>query len=353
MEKRAYPMPEQIVPWFREKRKMLPWRMEPTPYHVWISEVMLQQTRIETVIPYYRRFLNEFPDAASLAAADDDRLMKAWEGLGYYSRARNLKKAAAVITEAYGGELPSDVSLLRTLPGIGDYTAGAIASIAFGEAEPAVDGNVLRVCMRHIASAEDVLSPKVRRAVAAELRAVYPTGEDAALFTEGLMELGETVCLPAGEPDCASCPLRDSCEAHRLNRTADFPVRAEAKPRTQKAYTILVVRRGNTYAIHRRPKEGLLAGMWELPNLDGHLSAEEVGARLCSCGIEPLLIEPAGSATHIFTHIEWHMTGYRVTVADGSDSPADSGWIWKTADEIRRDHAIPTAFRAYTRLLQK
>lgn len=341
-----FPDPARIVPWFREKRKLLPWRMEPTPYHVWISEVMLQQTRIEAVIPYYRRFLDEFPDPAALAAADDGKLMKAWEGLGYYSRARNLKKAAAVITERYGGELPADAALLRTLPGIGDYTAGAVASIAFGLPEPAVDGNVLRVCMRHIASSADVLAPKTKRDTAAELKKIYPSGEEAALFTEGLMELGETVCVPSGEPKCEVCPLRDTCRARAMNRTADFPVRAEARPRTKKEYTVLAVCRGDRYAIRRREDRGLLAGMWELPNLEGKKTAAEVRETLAAAGLAVLSVEPLGEAVHVFTHVEWHMTGYRVTAAD-ADRTGPDGWVWKTPADIRKEHAVPTAFRAY------
>ena len=204
-----------IPEWYSAGRRLLPWRQDPTPYHTWIAEIMLQQTRIEAVIPYYERFLRELPDVSALAAVPEDRLLKLWEGLGYYSRARNLKKAALLLMEHYGGELPASAAELRKLPGIGDYTAGSIASISFGLPEPAVDGNVLRVMTRLLACADDIAAPATKRAVTELLRAHYPSGDDAALLTEGIMELGETVCLPNGSPLCERCPLRGLCLAHQ------------------------------------------------------------------------------------------------------------------------------------------
>ena len=338
----------RLIPWCREIRRALPWRQDPTPYRVWISEIMLQQTRIEAVIPYYYRFLAALPDAAALAAAPDDELMKLWEGLGYYSRARNLKKAAQLVTDEYGGELPRSAEELRKLPGIGDYTAGAIASIACGEPEPAVDGNVLRVVMRLTACGDDVLSQKTKRRVTGALRAVYPRGEEAGLLTEGLMELGETLCLPNGEPLCGSCPLRSLCLAHREGRESDFPKRSPKKERRVEEKTVLLLRCGGRYALRRRGEAGLLAGMWEFPNLSGKQDAATVREALEQRGLAPGEIRPCGEARHVFTHIEWHMTGFLAEISRQSGE-----FEWKTPEEIRAGYAIPTAFRAYQKLTEK
>ena len=205
----------RLLAWYSASRRLLPWRQDPTPYHTWIAEIMLQQTRIEAVIPYYERFLRELPDVSALAAVSEDRLLKLWEGLGYYSRARNLKKAALLLMERYDGELPASAVELRKLPGIGDYTAGSIASISFGLPEPAVDGNVLRVMTRVLACGDDIAAPATRRAVTELLRAHYPSGDSAALLTEGIMELGETVCLPNGIPGSASLTGREKSSPTR------------------------------------------------------------------------------------------------------------------------------------------
>ena len=337
----------ELIPWYRAVRRELPWRQSPTPYQVWISEIMLQQTRIEAVIPYYARFLAELPDVAALAAVPEDRLLKLWEGLGYYSRARNLKRAAQLVMDEYGGELPRTAAELRKLPGIGDYTAGAIASIACGEPESAVDGNVLRVIMRVTACADDVLSQKTKSRVADSLRAIYPSGEDAGLLTEGLMELGETVCLPNGEPRCGACPLAELCLARREGLTAELPRRSAKKQRRIEEKTVLLLRFSGCYALRRREDSGLLAGMWEFPSLAGRLSAEAVRAALEARGLSPKEIRPCGEAKHIFTHVEWRMTGFFV------DLCLESGeFVWKSPDEISADFAVPTAFKAYLQLLK-
>ncbi len=329
---------ERLVDWYRENRRALPWRNEPSPYHVWISEIMLQQTRIEAVLGYYARFLEELADLPALAAAEEDRLLKLWEGLGYYSRARNLKKAAVQVMERYGGVLPRRVEELKALPGIGDYTAGAIASIAYGEPEPAVDGNVLRVIMRLLACSDDVLLPATRRRVTELLRAVYPTGKDAALLTEGIMELGETICLPNAEALCARCPLKGLCRASREGRVRSYPFRSPPKERRQETRTVLLLRCGGRYALHRRPESGLLAGLWEFPNWEGELEPAALSERL---GV-PLRCTPCGRAKHVFSHVEWHMIGY---LADCETEP--EGFLWRTAQEIGEDCPIPTAFRYY------
>ena len=330
-----------ISEWYAASRRLLPWREEPSPYHTWIAEIMLQQTRIEAVIPYYTRFLNELPDIPALAAVPEDRLLKLWEGLGYYSRARNLKKAAVVAVEQYGGKLPASASELRKLPGIGDYTAGAIASIAFGLPEPAVDGNVLRVLTRLLASSEDIMQQATKRRFTELLRSHYPAGEAAALLTEGIMELGETVCLPNGLPRCSSCPVRNFCAAHLAGEELSYPVKAAKQARRIEEKTVLLLHCGSHYAIRKRPDTGLLAGLWEFPNLDGKRNPEDLHALYPGCAVRA-----TGSAKHIFTHVEWHMTGYFLECAE--ELP---GFLWKTPQEIEEACSLPTAFRYYQKKL--
>lgn len=341
-------MVEPLLAWADTVENDLPWHAEKTPYRVWISEIMLQQTRTAAVIPYYERFLAACPDVAALAAVDDDRLMKLWEGLGYYSRARNLKKAAVLVMEKYGGRLPDTVEALRALPGIGAYTAGAIASIAYEKSEPAVDGNVLRVVMRYLAEGDDVLKDTTKRDVAEALRAVYPKGADAARMTEGLMLLGERVCTPGGEAHCEECPLRERCMARLGQIVPLFPVRSPKKERRIEYRTVLLIQSGNQYAVDKRPHEGLLAGMYEFPNTLGHLSAEEAADAVLAMGLTPTDVRPVGEAKHVFSHVEWHMTGYKITV----DTPHPTAEVtFYDAAYIREALAIPTAFRFYTQKL--
>ena len=337
---------QTLIDWCARSRRELPWRVSPTPYHVWVSEIMLQQTRIEAVIPYYARFLAALPDIASLAAVDEDQLLKLWEGLGYYSRARNLQKAARRVMAEYGGELPRSAKELKTLPGIGDYTAGAIASIAYGEPEPAVDGNVLRVMTRVLAMDRDILLPKTRAEIAALLKTAYPTGPRAGLLTEGIMELGETLCLPNARPRCEVCPLNALCRACLAGTTERYPVKSPPRARRIEERTVLLLRCGEKYAVRKRAGTGLLAGLWEFPNEAGAL--DEVGVRELVGALGGMAghIEPCGGAKHVFTHVEWHMQGYRFEVE--KELP---GLTWKTPAEIARDCPIPTALRAYQKKL--
>jgi len=337
-----------LLSWYEKNKRPLPWRNDPTPYHVWISEIMLQQTRIEAVIPYYERFLRELPDIASLAAVPDDRLMKLWEGLGYYSRARNLKKAACALMEKYGGQLPDSAEELRRLSGIGDYTAGAIASISFGKPEPAVDGNVLRVIMRYLGKTDDIALQATKKETAAALRAVYPSGNAASNLTQAIMELGESVCIPNGQPKCECCPLSSLCVAKTENLTDSIPVKSPKKPRKQEPKTVFLLSCRGAFAICRRPETGLLAKLWEFPNTDQRLSEEEARDYLSVLGLAPVGISPCGEAVHIFTHIEWHMTGYAAECLYPSEA-----FIWRSAEEILSDYAIPSAFRAYVSYIKK
>ncbi len=333
-------LPNFLVPWHRANKRDLPWRVDSSPYHTWLSEIMLQQTRIEAVIPYYYRFLNELPTIEALANASEERLLKMWEGLGYYSRVRNLKKAALLVMEQYDGRLPASFDQLRRLPGIGDYTAGAIASMAFGLPEPAVDGNVLRVVTRITGNSSDITLTATKKEITQLLRSIYPSGEDAGDFTEGLMELGETICIPVGAPRCENCPVKEICVAYRDQLTEQLPVKSEKKKRKIEKRTVLVLQHGNLFALQKRPAQGLLAGMWELPNFKGHLTTQEICSLFDSACGNTLI--PLQSFNHIFTHIEWHMQGYHLT----SDC-LDDRYTWVTSQELLHDYALPTAFRSF------
>jgi len=335
-------MIEPLAIWFAEHRKSLPWRKTDDPYAIWLSEIMLQQTRIEAVIPYYHRFMTALPDIHALAACPDEQLMKLWEGLGYYSRARNLKRAAIMIENEFGGALPRTAAELRRLPGIGEYTAGAIASIAFGEPEPAVDGNVLRVMARLCGFDDDVMLLSTKRRVADALRAIYPRGEGATVFTESIMELGEVVCIPNGRPKCEECPLSAHCTAYQTSRTDELPRKSAKKARKDLSLTVFLLFCDGKIALCQRPQEGLLAGLWELPNTEGHLTAEDAMQYCRILQTEPMDCTPCGEATHIFTHLNWNMIGYRVTCAYPSEA-----FVWVSPEELSTAYALPTAFRYY------
>ena len=336
-----------LLDWYAANARDLPWRHTTDPYRIWVSEIMLQQTRVEAVKPYYERFLEAFPTVRDLAKAPEEKLLKLWEGLGYYSRARNLQKAARVITEQYGGKMPADEEKLRKLPGIGDYTAGAIASIAFGVRAPAVDGNVLRVLARVSGSRADIALQETKNDFRAALRTVVP--ERAGAFTQAVIELGACVCVPNGEAKCSACPLAPWCAAKRENLTSILPVRSKKKPRRIEDRTVLLIRDGNRTALHKRPAKGLLAGLYEYPNLPGHLSPEELPGVIRSMGFEPLRLTRLEDSKHIFTHIEWHMIAYAVKIAPEFDGlhPA-SGFFFVRDDDLRENYAVPSAFSAYS-----
>ena len=340
---RALPpeLPVLLLDWFREHARDLPWRRDREPYHVWLSEIMLQQTRVQAVLGYYTRFLQALPDIAALAACPEDRLLKLWEGLGYYSRVRNLQKAARVICTEHGGQFPEDPAQIRALPGIGDYTAGAIASICFEQPRAAVDGNVLRVITRLTGDDTPIDSTAFRRAVAARLEEVYPKGRCGA-FTQALMELGALVCVPNGAPLCAECPLGQLCRARAEGRTAVLPVKAAKKPRRKEKLTVLLLWCGDKLALCRRPAQGLLAGLWQLPNLPGVLTAEQAVAYAAELGAAPLHPEQVIHRTHIFTHVEWEMTGISIRCQREAE-----GFVWADTACRAGAYALPTAFRQF------
>ena len=329
-------LPGLLVPWFLREKRDLEWRNDPTPYRVWISEIMFQQTRVEAVKPYYDRFLAELPDVAALAAVDETRLLKLWEGLGYYRRTRNLQAAAKKIVRDYGGVFPDTYDEVRGLPGIGDYTAGAILSIAFGKPFPAVDGNVLRVASRLTASREDIDAPKLRKELTAALAAVYPPGQ-CSEFTQSLMELGAMVCLPNGAPLCTECPLAGICLASQMGLTDEIPVRKAQATRPVKELAVVVLRdAAGRFAVRRRPETGLLAGLYEFPNLEGRPAANAL-----KTAFRADRIRKSGTARHVFSHVEWDMTLYRAE----TDDPPD-GFEWVTRADLRSKTAIPSAFKA-------
>lgn len=334
---------ERLLGWYAAGHRALPWRQDHEPYHVWLSEIMLQQTRVEAVKGYYARFLSELPDIAALAACEENRLTKLWEGLGYYSRVRNLQKAARVIMTQHGGEFPRDYAAIRALPGVGDYTAGAVASICFDAPEPAVDGNVLRVLSRVTQDEAPVTRPAVKKAYEAALRPAYEKnpGKRSEL-TQSLMELGACVCVPNGAPKCAACPLREICCAGESGAWSRLPVKEAKKPRRVEEKTVFFLQCGGQYAVRRRPETGLLAGLWELPNVEGTLSAQQALALLDSWGLVPEELTRTRERTHIFTHVEWHMRCYDIRVS----APVGS-FTWVSGERFRQDIALPSAFRIF------
>lgn len=344
-----------LVEWFRENKRDLPWRKRINAYRVWISEIMLQQTRVEAVKPYYERFLSELPDVSALASVEEDRLLKLWEGLGYYNRARNLKAAACQIMEQYGGRFPSSYEEIRSLKGIGNYTAGAIGSFVYHIPKPAVDGNVLRVVSRLTADEGDIKTAAVRSKVEELIEEIIPKDAPGD-FNQGLIELGAIVCVPNGEPKCAACPLEALCKAHKEGREMDFPVKKKAKARRIEKRTVFIFRDNEKVAIRKRPQKGLLAGMYEFPNVEGHLRTEEVIGYAQTAGLTPVRVKRIGTAKHIFSHVEWHMTGYELLVdelektsapnvgqmcvengADGSEN------IFVKIKQLEEEYAMPSA----------
>ena len=388
-EKREPERYREAVPsllfWYDYNARFLPWREDPTPYHVWISEIMLQQTRVEAVRAYYDRFLTELPDVQSVAEASEDRLVKLWEGLGYYSRVRNIAKAAKVLCDKHNGQLPADYALLRELPGIGDYTAGAIASIAFGIPVPAVDGNVLRVFARVTGYRGGIRSDSFKKQVGEQLRRAIteysekPTGASSAQphptkvqsapvahptkvqsapgrFNQAVMDLGATVCIPNGKPYCEDCPLSHLCAAFGEDLTAEIPAKTEKKARPVEKRTVLVITDGERVLLHRRPEKGLLAGMWEFPGVAGELSP--AAAKKAAAGILRRESEEKGlhakrlpDSRHVFSHVEWEMRGYRIVVPETIAPEAE--YSWATPREIREERGVASAFRTYRDLVLK
>ncbi len=340
-----------VMKWYQENKRDLPWRRDNDPYHIWVSEIMLQQTRVEAVKPYYARFMEALPTIADLANCKEDQLLKLWEGLGYYNRVRNMQRAAQMIVREYNGKMPETYEQILALPGIGAYTAGAIASIAYGVKEAAVDGNVLRVICRVTADTSDIAKESTKKAVRLALNKCMP--EDAGAFNQGLMELGAMVCVPNKEPNCDVCPWKEMCLAKKNGQIEKIPVKTKAKARRIEKKSVLLIRDGEKVVLQKREDKGLLAGLYEFPQLEGHITAQEALDYTKRAGLMPLRIQPLENAKHIFSHIEWHMIGYEIVVADVESMQHTSGQlpIFVELSEIERNYAIPSAYKKYASVL--
>lgn len=342
---------QPLISWYRQNKRILPWRDQKNAYYTWVSEIMLQQTRVEAVKPYFLRFIGELPDVKALAECPEEKLMKLWEGLGYYNRVRNMQTAAQNVVSEYSGILPASYEELLALKGIGSYTAGAIASIAYDIPVPAVDGNVLRVFSRITEDRQDIMKQSVRRQVEEKLLGIMPK-EAPGDFNQALMELGAVVCVPNGPARCTECPVAAFCRAYHHGIVDELPVKAPKKKRTIENRTVLVIQDGERTAIHKRPQEGLLAGLYELPNVEGHLSMDEALQKVKEMNLEPLHIEPLPEAKHIFSHIEWRMTGYRIRVSS-LEERKESSFIFTEKKQSEKQYAIPSAFRAYIKYMKE
>lgn len=342
-----------LLKWYDENRRILPWREDPSPYHIWLSEVMLQQTRVDTVIGYYRRFLEQLPDIRALAEAEEDQLLKLWQGLGYYSRIRNMHKAARQVMEDFDGRLPSDPRELEKLAGIGPYAAAAVASIAYGVPVPSVDGNLLRVFARTTGYRESIRTPAAKKQAEAHYRGLLPEDRPGDM-NQALMDLGATVCLPNGAPECGRCPWTSFCEAFRLGEQETLPVKDEKKIRRIQKRTVFLIEIQDPagaeprYVLRKRPAKGLLANLWEFPGAEGWLTEEEA-RRFCEgLGFRVQALTALPSARHIFSHVEWDMTGFR---AKAELFPDAQGYVPATKKEMEQVYSIPTAFSAFYDLI--
>jgi A/G-specific adenine glycosylase len=350
---------EYLLDWFDNNARILPWRSNPKPYYVWISEIMLQQTRVEAVKTYFERFIHALPTINDLAEVEEDRLLKLWEGLGYYNRARNLKRAASIVMDEYEGVLPADYEELLKLPGIGSYTAGAITSIAYGNARPAVDGNVLRVMKRIAGSFDDITNAKVKKELEEDLLGIMPKDRPGD-FNQAIMELGAMICIPNGKPLCDKCPVMHLCKAFHNRIEMDIPVKTAKKPRKIENVTVFVIEYQDKYLIRKRMNKGLLSGLWEFPNTGADLTQEDISSYLVEGGLNELqlhsdqIIEVSylGMGKHIFTHIEWHMIGYQIKIGnrfveEENIYTTNEHMIWASKEEIKDIYSLPSAFDSF------
>ena len=333
-----------LLQWFDANKRLLPFRQEPSAYHIWVSEIMLQQTRVAAAIPYYERFIAALPDPAALAACEPDALRKLWQGLGYYNRVNNMQKAARIVCEQYGGDLPADYDALRSLPGIGDYTAGAVASIAFGIPVPAVDGNVLRVFARLYNDDADVMAPATKKAFTVRVLDQMPKATPGP-YNEALMELGALVCIP-GTPHCEECPLADLCRGYAAGRADQLPVKPAPKAKGKVPVTVALIESEQGLLLQRRPARGLLAGLWQPAAWEKALTRDELTAALAGIGVQAALDEPLPPAKHVFTHKIWELGGWKGT-APACALP--DGYVWAAPEDLAEVYPVPNAFGAYVK----
>lgn len=333
-------LPDTLLPWYKQHARNLPWRQDTDPYHIWLSEIMLQQTRVEAVRTYYLRFLKQLPDIHALAEAPENQLLKLWEGLGYYNRARNLQKAARVIETQYNGTFPNQYKDILALPGIGPYTAGAISSICFNQPYAAVDGNVLRIITRMTENDAPINHLQTKSEIAAQLEKVYPK-KDCGAFTQALMELGAMVCTPKS-PKCTACPANKFCLAYMNNTVLQYPIKEPKKDKRLEERTVFLLQCEDSYALTKRTESGLLSGLWQLPNVIGKMDIEHALHTADTFGVQPVELYKQMQRVHIFTHIKWQMNCYHILC-----SKKTSDFVWATAQEIQTIYALPTAFRIF------
>lgn len=336
-----------VTGWYVANRRDLPWRQDKEPYHVWVSEIMLQQTRVEAVRDYYLRFMKALPTVEALAEADEEQLLKLWQGLGYYNRVRNMQKAARQILQKPSARFPDSFQEILALSGIGEYTAGAIASICFDQRTPAVDGNVLRVMARITEEEDDVKSSAVKRKITDLVAGLYPeTG--CGDFTQALIELGALICVPNGKPRCEVCPAAGFCRARAAGRVMELPVKPKKKARRQEQRTVFILTCGEKVAVRQRPEGSLLGSLFEFPQAPRLLTADEAVSQAGAWGCRPLDVTRSRKYKHIFTHVEWDMTGYYITCgAEGPGEPAGQAFRWVTWDQVKEEIPLPSAFQPF------
>ncbi len=355
-------MAKDLISWYDHNKRALPWRSEASPYTIWLSEIMLQQTRVETVIDYFTRFVLAFPDVFSLARASEDELMRLWQGLGYYSRARNLHKTAKIIAGQGQGKFPETVDELKKLPGVGDYTAAAIASMAFNKPEPAIDGNLLRIFSRLEFFTGNVLTTKAKREAYQFFKRIIPK-ERPGDFNQALMDLGSIICLPKGDIHCSRCPWQKSCKAYSSGKETELPNRGEKKRKKLVEKTILLLYDSKQLVLQKRPSEGLLAGLYEFPHLAGRLTKKELENRMKKAGLRAEEVKKLPKQRHLFSHLEWQMQAFAisfcrlpedilkslqfVTFPEQKDSPFISEPFITTFSEMEEAYSIPSALRFF------
>lgn len=359
----TYTLPEEfhvfgfssdLLAWYDSQKRDLPWRINRDPYRVWVSEIMLQQTRVETVRPYYANFMEKFPTIGALAEAPEDEVLKAWEGLGYYSRARNLQTAAREVQARYGGVVPDSPEEIATLKGVGPYTAGAILSIAYEKAEPAVDGNVMRVFSRLLYLTDDIAKPATRIKIEHLVRQVIPHGR-AGDFNQALMELGAMVCVPR-TPQCLTCPVFDYCMARQEGVQEDLPIKGKAKPPRPIHLQVGVIMKEGKVLINKRPETGLLAGMWEFPMVETDVERDAAKQEVLANGIRERfgidieVIDMLGDVQHTFSHLQWNMQVRSCDWIDGEELPPHARFV--EIDELDT-YTFPGAHHKIRDLMQK
>ena len=338
---------QKILTWYISHRREMPWREDPTPYRIWISEIMLQQTRVDTVIPYFNNFMEKYPTIESLANSDEDELMKYWEGLGYYSRIRNIRETALNIVSNYNGEIPETFDELLKLKGIGEYTAGAIASEAFGQIVPAVDGNVFRVFARLTAKEDDLRDLKFQKRLKEAVTSVLPESQIGD-FNQGLIELGALICIPKGSPKCGLCPVKDLCLSNKFNLQDKIPVKSKAKQRTVQEKTVFILQFQDKFAVRKRDDQNLLAGLFEIPNVEGFYTIDEAKIIVEEMGLAVSGIHMIKDRKVIFTHIEWILQGYYVHVENENEQ-----YIFETKENLIQKYTLATAFREYLKIMEE